>query len=150
MLISPPEDGAQPPGATTRDIAALAHPAVAPEDLADARLIASKEGSLMRELVDDVLASGIDARIVVEVEHRTSVLPMVLAGIGHAVMPSSWAPLAVRAGARVRHIETSSVLRIALVSRTAALTPAARAFVDCVEAYVAGRRAREAAGRQDR
>jgi len=140
VLISPPEDGAQPAEATIRDVADLGHPTVAPEDLADARLIVSKQGSLMRQLVEDVLASGVDARIVVEVEHRTSVLPMVLAGIGHAVMPSSWAPLADRAGARVRQIESRSVLRIALVSRTTALTPAARAFVECVESYVADRR----------
>jgi hypothetical protein len=51
-------------------------------------------------------------------------------------MPSSWTPLARRAGARVRAIEPPSVLRIALVTRKAALTPAARAFLACVEAYV--------------
>lgn len=112
-------------------------------ELAGMRLIVSKRGSLMRQLVDDVLASGVDAQIVVEVEHRTSILPMVLAGIGHAVMPSSWTPLAQRAGAQVRRIEPTSVLRIALVLRTAALTPAAGAFVRCVEAYVARRTARE-------
>ena len=32
----------------------------------------------MRQLVDDVLASGVEVQIVVEVEHRTSILPMVL------------------------------------------------------------------------
>jgi len=146
VLISPPEDDEQPLGATTRDTADPGRPTVAPEDLDGARLIVSKQGSLMRRLVDDVLASGVDARIVVEVEHRTSILPMVLAGIGHAVMPSSWTPLAERAGARVRHIESKSVLRIALVSRTTALTPAARAFVECVESYVADRRTSGTAG----
>jgi DNA-binding transcriptional LysR family regulator len=150
VLISPPEDDEQPAGATTRDTADPGHHTVAPEDLAGARLIVSKQGSLMRRLVDDVLASGVDARIVVEVEHRTSILPMVLAGIGHAVMPSSWAPLAERAGARVRHIESRSVLRIALVSRTTALTPAARAFVECVESYVADRRTSGTTGPQER
>ena len=121
-----------------------------PADLAGARLIVSKQGSLMRRLVDDVLASGVDAHIVVEVEHRTSILPMVLAGIGHAVLPSSWAPLAERSGARVRHIESTLVLRIALVSRTAALTPAARAFVECVESYVADRFPSGTAGSHER
>jgi DNA-binding transcriptional LysR family regulator len=94
----------------------------------------------MRQLVDEVLASGVDVQIVVELEHRTSILPMVLAGIGHAVMPSSWTPLAERAGAQVRLIEPASLLRIALVSRTGALTPAAHAFVECVEAYADRRR----------
>jgi DNA-binding transcriptional LysR family regulator len=106
-------------------------------DLAGMRLIVSRRGSVMRQLVDEVLASGVDAQIVVEVEHRTSILPMVLAGIGHAVMPSSWSPLARRAGARVRNIEPPSVLRIAMVARNAALTPAARAFLECVEQYAA-------------
>jgi DNA-binding transcriptional LysR family regulator len=150
VLISPPEDHEQPAGATNHDTADPGHPTVAPADLAGARLIVSKQGSLMRRLVDDVLASGVDARIVVEVEHRTSILPMVLAGIGHAVMPSSWAPLAERSGARVRHIESTSVLRIALVSRTAALTPAARAFVECVESYVADRSASGTAASHER
>jgi DNA-binding transcriptional LysR family regulator len=150
VLISPPEGDEQPAGGTNHDTADRGHPTVTPGDLAGARLIVSKQGSLMRRLVDDVLASGVDARIVVEVEHRTSILPMVLAGIGHAVMPSSWAPLAERSGARVRHIESTLVLRIALVSRTAALTPAARAFVECVESYVADRSASGTAGSHER
>jgi DNA-binding transcriptional LysR family regulator len=106
-------------------------------ELAGLRLIVSKEGSLMRQLVDDVLASGVEAHIVVEVEHRTSILPMVLAGIGHAVMPSSWTPLAERAGALVREVEPASYLRIALVTRKAVLTPSAKAFMRIAQAYVA-------------
>lgn len=129
VLVSPPEEGdATAPGT------------VDPADLAGARLVVSKEGSLVRRLVDDVLANGVAARIVVEVEHRTSILPMVLAGVGHAVLPSSWTPLAQRSGALVRRIEPAVVLRIALVSRTGALTPAARAFRTCVEEHVAERR----------
>jgi DNA-binding transcriptional LysR family regulator len=107
--------------------------------LAGMRLIVSRPGSLMRGLVDDVLASGVDARIVVEVEHRTSILPLVLAGVGHAVLPASWTPLAQRSGALVRRIEPAVLLRIALVSRKSTLTPAAQAFLACVEDYVAGR-----------
>jgi DNA-binding transcriptional LysR family regulator len=91
----------------------------------------------MRQLVDDVLASGVEVEIVVEVEHRTSILPMVLAGIGHAVMPSSWTPLAQRAGAIVRRIDPTSLLRTALVTRKTDLTPAARAFVETTAQYVA-------------
>jgi DNA-binding transcriptional LysR family regulator len=135
VLLSPP-DGADRP-APKRDRSSPGTPSVTRADLAGARLIVSRQGSVMRQLVDEVLASGVDARIVVEVEHRTSILPMVLAGIGHAVMPSSWRGLAQRAGARVRPIKPRSVLRIALVARNAALTPAARAFIDCTEAYVA-------------
>ncbi len=104
VLLSPPDSPDRPSGRRGRrptgNVASLRR-----ADLAGMRLIVSKPGSVMRQLVDEVLASGVDAQIVVEVEHRTSILPMVLAGIGHAVMPSSWSPLAQRAGARVRNIE---------------------------------------------
>lgn len=136
VLMSPPRDDAppEPPSEGETPPTATVHR----EALAGARLIVSKEGSLMRRLVDDVLASGVDAQIVVEVEHRTSILPMVLAGVGHAVMPSSWTSLAQRSGARVRRLEPAVLLRIALVFRTGSLTPAAQAFVGCVEDYVSG------------
>ena len=150
VLISPPQFG-EPQAVPARGPAAgSGRLPVTREDLAGARLIVSKQGSLMRQFVDDVLAGGVEARIVVEVEHRTSILPMVFAGIGHAVMPASWAPLAERAGALVRHIESSSVLRIALVARTTPLTPAARAFVEGVESYVVERRTPDPARPQDR
>jgi DNA-binding transcriptional LysR family regulator len=138
VLLSPPADDA--PEESRGSGEGPGTPTVAREALAGARLIVSKEGSLMRRLVDDVLASGVDARIVVEVEHRTSILPMVLAGVGHAVLPSSWTPLAQRSGARVRRIEPAVLLRIALVYRTGALTPAAQAFIGCAERYISGTR----------
>jgi DNA-binding transcriptional LysR family regulator len=135
VLMSPPQGDAQEPWS---DAAASPTATVDRAELGGVRLIVSKKGSLMRRLVDDVLASGVDAQIVVEVEHRTSILPMVLAGVGHAVMPSSWTSLAQRSGARVRRIEPAVLLRIALVFRTGTLTPAAQAFVACVEDYVSG------------
>ncbi|MGY1833129.1 LysR family transcriptional regulator [Geodermatophilus sp. SYSU D01180] len=148
VLVSPPEDGAPPEHG---DRGPMGEPAMRTVDraaLAGTRLIVSRQGSLMRGLVDDVLASGVDARIVVEVEHRTSIMPLVLAGVGHAVLPSSWAPLAQRSGALVRRIEPAVLLRIALVSRTSTLTPAAQAFVTCVEQYVSD--AEAGTGRADR
>ena len=70
------------------------------EALSGHRIVASQQGSLMRWMVDDVLAGGVDCAIVAEVAHRTSILPMVLSGVGHAVMPSSWRQLAERSGLR--------------------------------------------------
>ena len=67
----------------------------------------------MRQLVDEVLATGRSVHIAAEVDHRTSILPLVLAGFGHAVMPSSWEPLATRLGAVVRSITPASYLEIA-------------------------------------
>lgn len=105
------------------------------EDLAGHRLIASQQGSLMRWLVDDALAHGVRTEIVVEVAHRTSILPLVLAGVGHAVMPSSWTPLAHRSGLRTLLIEPVSLLDVAVLSRKEDLTPAARAFLAVAELH---------------
>ncbi|MEY9778263.1 LysR family transcriptional regulator [Arthrobacter sp. MW3 TE3886] len=107
------------------------------EELAGHRLVASQRGSLMRWLVDDALARGIDAEIVVEVAHRTSILPLVLAGVGHAVMPSSWAPLAHKSGLRTLLIEPVSYLDVAVLSRRDDLTPAARSFLAVARLHAA-------------
>ncbi|MFC7531520.1 LysR family transcriptional regulator [Actinoplanes sp. GCM10030250] len=98
-------------------------------DLDGHRLIGSQPGSLMRHLVDDILDRGVKAHLVAEVAHRTSILPLVLAGVGDAILPSSWSDLARRAGADVLPIRPVSYLHIALVSRRAQLTPAAQAFL---------------------
>ena len=108
---------------------------VSREDLAGHRIIVSQQGSLMRWLVDDVLADGTSCEIVAEVAHRTSILPMVLSGVGHAVMPSSWSPLAHRSGLRTLTIEPKSVLHVAILSRKAGLTPMARAFLEVARGY---------------
>ena len=65
VLISGPDDDGPTGDSISRD------------DLTGCRLIVSQRGSLMRALVDDVLASGIEVSIVAEIAHRTSILPMV-------------------------------------------------------------------------
>lgn len=122
LISGPDEDG--PPGPTVRR-----------EDLAGRRLIVSQRGSLMRALVDDVLAQGISATIVAEVAHRTSILPMVLNGMGRAVMPSSWTPSAQRAGARVQRIVPETYLYVAAVSRRSHRTAAATALMHAARRY---------------
>ncbi|WP_417215754.1 LysR family transcriptional regulator [Arthrobacter sp.] len=107
------------------------------EDLDGHRVIVSQRGSLMRWLIDDMLVTGIDVEIAVEVAHRTSILPLVLAGIGHAVMPSSWAALARQSGLRVLGLEPVADLHVAVASRRADLTPAARAFLDVAADHAA-------------
>ncbi len=82
VLISPPEDDLPDEESVSR------------ADLDGLRLIVSQRGSLMRQLVDDVLAHGARVHIAAEVAHRTSILPLVMAGLGHAVMPSSWNTIA--------------------------------------------------------
>lgn len=99
------------------------------EELTGCRLIVSQRGSLMRALVDEVLASGIHVSIVAEIAHRTSILPMVLNGLGRAVMPSSWTESARRSGARVQTITPESYLHVAAVSRRTHLTTPATALM---------------------
>ncbi|CAM5369575.1 HTH-type transcriptional activator CmpR [Streptomyces purpurascens] len=72
---------AAPGGAIEDDVT------IRPGDLAGQKLIASRTGSLMRSIVDDVTAGGTGTEIVTVVDHRTSILPLVLTGVGVAVLP---------------------------------------------------------------
>jgi DNA-binding transcriptional LysR family regulator len=106
-----------------------------PENLSGHRVIVSQQGSLMRWMVDDVLAGGVDCEIVAEVAHRTSILPMVMSGIGHAVLPSAWRQLAERTGLRALTITPEVALHVALLSRTSGLSPAARSVLEMARTY---------------
>ena len=75
--------------------------------------------------------------MVAEVAHRTSILPLVLAGVADAVLPAGWTGLARRAGADVLAINPPSYLRVALVYRKTPLTPSAEAFLDTAKQYAA-------------
>ncbi|MEV7093293.1 LysR family transcriptional regulator [Amycolatopsis sp. NPDC051045] len=97
--------------------------------LAGVELIASPPGSLMRRVVDDILAEHADVRIVAEIAHRASILPLVLQGAGLAVLPAAWASLARRSGARAVRLDHPARLHVELLSRQAQLTPAAEAFL---------------------
>jgi len=102
---------------------------VTADDLAGRRLVIAQRGSLMRQFVDDMLASGITVTVAADVAHRRSpILPLVLAGVADAVLPARWTELARRAGADILAIEPASHLRIGLLHRNAPLTPAGAAF----------------------
>lgn len=111
-----------PPGAPFEDVIQRA-------ELAGQRMIVGQVGTGMRQLVDDIRDSGVGLFDVVESEHRESILPLVLGGVGLAVMTESWAPLARQAGARVLYLEPAAYLHVALVSRRARRSPAAVAFL---------------------
>lgn len=125
MLISGPDDPL------------VEGPTVRREDLEGYRIIVSQRGSLLRALVDEVLAGGSTITIVAEVAHRTSILPMVVNGLGRAVMPSAWTESARRAGAHVQRIVPESYLHVAAVSRRSHLTASAAALMDHARAYAA-------------
>ncbi|MGW1075045.1 LysR family transcriptional regulator [Streptomyces sp. NPDC002537] len=112
--------------------------AVSCEELAGQRLIVGQRGTGMRAYVDGLRERGIGFTIAAETEHRVAILPLVLAGVGLAVVTESWRTMAERAGALVLDIEPKTTLQIALVSRRAEQSPAARAFLDCALAAVEG------------
>jgi len=109
---------------------------VTADDLSGRRLVVAQRGSLMRQFVDDMLAAGIPVTVAADVAYRrSSILPLVLAGVADAVLPAGWTDLARRAGADVLAIEPASHLRVALVHRKAPLTPAAAAFAAAAATY---------------
>ncbi|MGW3622904.1 LysR family transcriptional regulator [Streptomyces sp. NPDC000880] len=114
--------------------------AIRPGELAGQKLIASRPGSLMRSIVDDITAGGTGTEIVTVVDHRTSILPLVLTGVGVAVLPSAWIQLARRCGAVVAPIEHTAYLHVAMISLPAHLTPAATSFLRLTRS-LAGQRA---------
>jgi DNA-binding transcriptional LysR family regulator len=117
VLITPP-DAPFPEGRPVRH-----------EQLAGQRLIAGQPGTGMRAMVDTILAAAAGASIVVETEHRETILPLVLSGTGLTVLADSWRALALRAGARVLELEPATYLDVALAARPDSLTPAAREFL---------------------
>lgn len=115
---------------------------LSPEDLAGHKLIASRPGSLMRTIVDDITARSGSTEIVAVVDHRTSILPLVLTGVGIAVLPAAWTRLARRCGLVVASLAPTAHLHVAMISLPAHLTPGARAFLELTRT-LATRRARE-------
>lgn len=119
LVLVAPKDGPFPAGRAVRR-----------EQLEGHRLIVGQRGTGIRSYVDDLAAQGIDVRIAVETEHRMAFLPLVLKGVGLAVVTESWADLSERAGALVLDLEPPAFQRNVLVSRKTRLTPSARAFLD--------------------
>lgn len=70
-------------------------------DLRRLPLVAGQPGTGMRRVADAIVAAT-DCRIVVEIEHREGLLPLVLSGVGAAVVADSWRPLADAVGLQVR------------------------------------------------
>jgi DNA-binding transcriptional LysR family regulator len=106
------------------------------DDLRALPLVAGQPGTGMRRVADAIVAAT-DCRIVVEIEHREGLLPLVLSGVGAAVVADSWRPLADAVGLQVRRLAVDDALDVALVWQRHRLSPAATAFV--VVAEEAGR-----------
>lgn len=98
--------------------------------LRESRLITSHPGSVMRQIVDEVLARAPESTIACEVDHRTAILPLVIAGVGQAIVPEAWEPLAERAGLRVRGLADSPRIWIGAACRRGGLSPLAEHFME--------------------
>jgi LysR family transcriptional regulator, carnitine catabolism transcriptional activator len=82
---------------------------------------------------------GVTPRFPVETAHRESVLPLVLGGVGAALVPAGTAQTARELGAVVCRIDPPVTRKVVLVHRKGRLTPAGAAFVE-VAAHVAAER----------
>jgi LysR family transcriptional regulator, carnitine catabolism transcriptional activator len=102
-----------------------------PRELARTPLVLSPPGTSTRILLEQALATvGATPQIAVETAAREAIIPLVLAGAGAALLPAPLAREAHRRGAVVRAANPKIVRPIGLVHRPAALSPAARAFLD--------------------
>jgi DNA-binding transcriptional LysR family regulator len=124
----------QPFVLVARDDAELpaGHDVLTMSDLRRLPLVVGQPGTGMRRVADAIIAAT-DCRIVVEIEHREGLLPLVLSGVGAAVVADSWRPLADAVGLQVRRLAVEDELDVALVWQRHRLSPAAAAFVAVAE-----------------
>lgn len=126
VLISPPGGGDRAGSQMQTDSVSL-------DEMRGSRLIVPQRGSLIRTTIDGLIDDGsLDAEIVAEVSLRASIVPMVLAGMGQAVLASGWRDLARQSGAVVQTITPETTIHISIVSRPTGLTPAAARFLEVV------------------
>lgn len=100
-----------------------------PEELAGARLIVGLPGTGVRRAADLVLAAAEGSRVVVEIESREALLPLVLAGSGIAVVAEGFRGAAEASGLTVRDLDVPESLVVDLVHRRGPISPAAQAFL---------------------
>lgn len=101
-----------------------------PQELAGARLIVGQPGTGVRRAADLVLAGAEGSRIVVEIESREALLPLVLAGAGVAVVAEGFRAAAEASGLTVRDLDVPEALAVDLMHRRGPISPAAQAFLD--------------------
>ncbi|WP_334684086.1 substrate-binding domain-containing protein [Arthrobacter sp. CAN_A6] len=102
---------------------------IRPANLSGARLIVGQVGTGMRRAAEVVLASAEGSKAVVEIEHREALLPLVLAGVGVAVVAESWRGLAEASGLTVRDLDITEALSVDFIHRPGPVSPATQAFL---------------------
>ncbi|MGL5867090.1 MAG: LysR family transcriptional regulator [Dermatophilaceae bacterium] len=117
---------------TTQGFAVVARPDVGlpegpcrPDALPGAGLVVGQTGSGVRRAADEVLDASPGSHVVVSVEHREAVLPLVVAGLGMAIVAEALVPVAQAMGLATASLVTEHVLHIEVVRRRGALSPVA-------------------------
>jgi DNA-binding transcriptional LysR family regulator len=99
-------------------------------ELADVPLVLLPEGTSTRTIVDGAFADvDREPTIVVVLDQREALVPMVLAGAGAAIVPGPMAAQATSMGAAMVAISPRLRRTVGFVWRSGPLSPAARAFV---------------------
>jgi len=100
-------------------------------DLVPLGLVCTPEGTALRALLDERLeAAGRAGEVAVETAHLASVVPMVLAGAGAALLPQGLAADGAAKGARMLRLDPPARTSVHLVWREGRLSPLAQHFVE--------------------
>ncbi|MHB8293064.1 MAG: LysR family transcriptional regulator [Acidimicrobiales bacterium] len=106
------------------------HSRIAPSELQGRGFVVTQPSTALRDLFVRFAALVGNMDVAVEVGHREAILPMVLKGIGAALLPDTWEDMAQRVGAKVYRFTPPELLPQWLVRRRSAISPAAQAFMD--------------------
>jgi len=107
--------------------------AVSITDLASEGLISTPVGTELRSLIDTQLElAGMPTEVAVETAHLATVVPLVLAGAGVALLPEGMAVEAAAKGARVVRLVPPSHAEVHLIWRKGRLTSLTEHFLDVV------------------
>jgi LysR family carnitine catabolism transcriptional activator len=99
-------------------------------DLVPLGLISTPRGTPLRELLDDQLElAGQPAEVAVETAHLASVVPLVLAGAGAALLPEGLASDAAAKGARVVRLSPATRASVHIIWRAGRLNSLAEHFL---------------------
>jgi len=103
------------------------------DDLVPAGLISTPVGTELRSMVDTQLEqAGMPVEVAVETAHLATVVPLVLAGAGVALLPEGMAVEAAAKGARVLRLDPPSHAAVHIIWREGRLSPLASHFLDVV------------------
>ena len=108
-------------------------------ELVSQGLISTPVGPALRGLLEQQLeAAGEATDVMVETAHAASVVPLVLAGAGVAVLPEGMAAEAAAKGARLASLEPRSRATVSIVWRAGAIDAVAAHFLAVAREQVAG------------